>query len=156
MILAMDDPQEQSPSILILDGFNSAGKDNENMNFIKGLFATMNGNRNMFVVVVTQDAKIAFDLLQLNGGERVSPLEGCYTGDDKMNSVSKEEPWERELLIEVVHHECPGKFGDGLISLDFVKAEMTPLEVVMAARSYLRPSPSTRPGSPKKRKRHNS
>jgi hypothetical protein len=153
MILAMDEPQEQFPSILILDGFNSAGKDEENMNFIKGLFATMNGKRNMFVVVVTQDSKIAFDLVQLNGGERVSPLEGCYTGDDKMNPVWKEEPWERELLIEAVHYDCPGKFGDGLISLDFVKAGMTPLQVVMAARSFIRPSLSARPGNPKKQKR---
>jgi hypothetical protein len=159
MILAMDEPQEQFPSILILDGFNSAGKDKENMQFIKGLFATMNGETNMFVVVVTQDKQIAFDLLQLNGGQRVSPLEGCYTGDDKTNPIWNEEPWELDLLIQVVHYNCPGKFGkaeNGLIPLDFVTEGMTPLEVVMKARSEIRPSPSARPGSPNKRKRDDS
>lgn len=115
------------------------------MNFINALFATMNGKRNMFVVVVTQDSKIAFDLLQLKGGERVSPLEGCYTGDDKMNPVWKEEPWERELLIEAVHYDCSGKFGDGLISLDFVKAGMTHSSTGSHGCPLIYPSKSKRP-----------
>jgi hypothetical protein len=43
----------------------------------------MSGNTNIFVVVVTQKPEIAALLCKLNGGERLSPLPGCYTGDDK-------------------------------------------------------------------------
>jgi hypothetical protein len=85
MLLAMDEPPHEHPSILILDGFNSVGKDDGNLNFIQGLYQRMNGQMNIFIVVVTQKPEIASRLLALNGGERVSPCPGCYTGDDKLN-----------------------------------------------------------------------
>jgi hypothetical protein len=50
----------------------------------------MNGNTNMFVVVITQKPEIAARLCKLKVGERVSPLPGCYTGDDKTNPTWKE------------------------------------------------------------------
>jgi hypothetical protein len=149
LLLAMDVPIELHPSILIIDSFNTLGTDNINETFIKALYSQMNAERNIFVVVLTQNEEIAQALINLNGGQRVVPLPGCFSGE-RTSPIWKETPWKREELIEVLHYKFPGKFNDQA-GLGFVKEGMTPLEVIKKARTRLRTSDET-PDSPEKKR----
>lgn len=48
----MNEPDEEAPSILILDGVNSLGEENINWKFIKALYGRMDGKKIIFVVVI--------------------------------------------------------------------------------------------------------
>lgn len=139
LLLAMDRPLNEQPSILILDSFNSVGTDKVNLHFIKSLYGLMNGKKNMFVVVVTQNKEVANALCGLNGGQRIAPIPGCYNGDDKTSPTWKEEPWDRERLIEAVRYEFNGEksFGDEC-TFDFIVDGMTPLQANIAASKIFR------------------
>jgi len=152
LLLAMDQPLTHQPSILILDSFNSLGKDEVNLHFIKGLCGLINGKKNLFVVVATQNKQVADALCGLNGGQRIAPIPGCYSGDDKTSPNWKEEKWGRSLLIEAIRYqfndnEFSEKFGDDC-KFDFISDDMTPLQATMAAARSLRRKRT--PGSPKK------
>ena len=154
LLLAMDRPHTHQPSILILDGFNSMGKDEVNLHFIKGLYGLINGKKNLFVVVATQSKHVADALCGLNGGQRIAPMPGCYSGDDKPSPNWKEEKWGRSLLIQAIRYEfnddeSAEKFGDDC-KFEFISDDMTPLQATMAAARSLRRK--TAPGSPKKLK----
>ena len=134
----------------IVDSFNSLGKDEVNLHFIKGLYGLINGKKNLFVVVATQNKQVADALCGLNGGQRIAPIRGCYSGDCKTSPNWKEEKWGRSLLIEAIRYqfndnESSEKFGDEC-KFDFISDDMTPLQATMAAARSLRRKRT--PGSP--------
>ena len=142
LLLAMDQPLTHQPSILILDGFNSMGKDQANLQFIKWLYGLINGKMNLFVVVATQNKQVADALCELNGGQRIAPIPGSYAGDDKISPHWKEEKWSRSLLIEAIRYqfndnESAENFGDDCM-FEFISNDMTPLQATMAAARSLR------------------
>ena len=150
LLLAMDEPENLEPSLLILDGFNSLGEDNVNLNFVKTLYGLMNAKKNMIIVISTQEEVVANKLCSLNGGQRIAPLPGAFTGEEtspKWNGMQ----WSRDLLIEAVRYEFPGKFPMNH-NFDFIVGDMTPLEAIKAALLSLRRTGRGGPlGSPKKK-----
>ena len=108
MLLAMDEqPMEKHyPSILILDGFNSVGEEKANIKFVKALYDMLGAERNVFVLVVTQDKEVAQALFKENGGARIIPLPGSMDGTTDQ-PLWKEEKWTMDQLIELVHYKSP-------------------------------------------------
>lgn len=90
LLVAMDRPLTHQPSILVLDGFISLGKDQVNLHFIKGLYGLINGKKNLFVVVATQNKQVADALCGPNGGQRIAPIPGCYACDKQQNITRME------------------------------------------------------------------
>jgi hypothetical protein len=129
LLLAMNKQpaDEHHPSILILDSVNSVGENRVNIRFIKALYDLMAAEMNIFVVVLTQEKKVAQELFQENGGARIIPLPGSMEGTTD-SPVWKEEKWTMEELIQLVHYKHPGKYTDEEIRT-FVSPAMTPLEV---------------------------
>jgi hypothetical protein len=115
------------PSILILDSFNSVGENEVNIEFIRVLYERMQAEKNIFVVVLTQDKKVAQELFKANGGARIIPLPGSMVGTTDEPSW-KEEKWTVDELIELVHYKEPGVYTDSQIR-EFVSPDMTPLDV---------------------------
>ncbi|OEU14803.1 hypothetical protein FRACYDRAFT_241361 [Fragilariopsis cylindrus CCMP1102] len=129
--LALDQPENLEPSLLILDGFNSLGEENVNERFIEHLYGLMNAQKNMFVVVSTSDEAVANQLCSLNGGQRVAPLPGSYEGNvtsPTWNGMN----WSRDLLIEAVRFKFPGTFPQDA-NFDFITTGMTPLQAIKVA-----------------------
>jgi hypothetical protein len=148
LLLAMDEPENLEPSLLILDGFNSLGEGNVNERFIKRLYGLMNAQKNMIVVVSTQEETVANKLCSLNGGQRIAPLPGTYTGEEtspKWNGMK----WSRDLLIKAVRYKFPEKFPMNH-EFDFIVDDMTPLQAIKAADLTLRSGKG--PGSPRRKK----
>ena len=129
MLLAMDNQpmDENYPSILILDSVNSVGEERANIKFVKALYERMCGEKNMFVVVLTQEKEVAQELFKANGGARIIPVPGSMDGTTD-SPVWKEEKWTMDELIQFVHYKKPGKYKDEEIRA-FVSTEMTPLDV---------------------------
>jgi hypothetical protein len=148
LLLAMDAPENLEPSLLILDGFNSLGEDNVNEDFIKTLYGLMDAEKNMIVVISTQEESVANKLCSLNGGQRIAPLPGTYTGEEaspKWNGMK----WSRDLLIEAVRYKYPKAFPMNH-DFDFIVGGMTPLQAKKAALLSLRCTGKREPlGSPK-------
>ena len=137
MLLAMATPDKTTPSILILDGVNSAGTDDVNIKFIQALYDIMDSNKNIYVVVFTQEPDIASRILACNGGARIKPLPGCYTGSIE-NIHWNNAPWTEEQLIQLVHYKSTGDLSrEEMKSFvdSYIKAGMTPLEVVQKLSS---------------------
>jgi hypothetical protein len=150
LLLAMDEPENLEPSLLSLDGFNSLGEDNVNEAFIKTLYGLMNATKNMIVVISTQEETVANKLCSLNGGQRIVPLPGTYTGEETSPTWNGMK-WSRDLLIEAVRYEFPEKFPTNH-EFDFIVGGMTPLQAKKAALSSLRRTGKGGPsGSPKKK-----
>lgn len=150
LLLAMDEPENLEPSLLVFDGFNSLGKDNVNEDFIKNLYGLMNAKKNMIIVVSTQEKTVANKLCSLNGGQRIAPLPGTYTGEETLPMWNGMK-WSRDLLIEAVRYEFPEKFPNNH-EFDFIVGGMTPLQAIKAALLYLRRTgKGGPPGSPKKK-----
>jgi hypothetical protein len=142
LLLALDEPTGSPASILILDGFNSIGKDGTNLKFIKRLYGMMDdrkkiGTQNTLVLVVTHDETVANELCQLNGGQRVAPLRKCYTGEAALPIWNKMN-WTRDQLIEAIRYKYPGKFAKDE-TFDRVQVGMTPLQAVKIADQMVRP-----------------
>lgn len=76
-LLAMDRPNREDPSILILDLFNSHGLENANIHFLKAMYGAINGQRNMHVLVITQNHELANKICKLNGGGSRSCATPC-------------------------------------------------------------------------------
>jgi hypothetical protein len=150
LLLAMDEPDERQPSLLILDGFNSLGKDEVNLKFIKRLYGLMNARKNMIVVVSTQEETVANKLCSLNGGQRIAPLPGTYTGKETSPTWNGMN-WSRDLLMEAVRYEFPENFLPNH-EFDFIVSGMTPLQAIKAALLSLRTGKRGPPGSPNKKK----
>ena len=141
LLLAMETPAEENPSVLIIDSFNSVGEDNVNVKFIQALYSAMNAEKNIFAVVLTQEREVAQTLLDCNGGARVLPLPGCFTG--KPHSPDwNETNWTVDQLVELVHFKDNGKYDD-VGARQLVHAGMTPLEVVKVVNARKRKSNET-------------
>ena len=131
LLLAMDQPENLEPSLLILDGFNSLGEENVNERFIEHLFGLMNAQKNMIMVVSKSEEAVANQLCSLNDGQRVAPLPGSYTGkvtSPTWNGMN----WSRDLLIEAVRFKFPGTFPQDA-NFDFITTGMTPLQAIQVA-----------------------
>jgi hypothetical protein len=144
----MYEPENLEPSLLILDGFNSLGQDDVNKKIIKQLYGLMNADKRMIVVVITQEDAVANTLCSLNGGARVAPLLGTYVGKETSPTWNGMR-WTRDLLIEAVRYEFPGKFLQD-DEADFIVDGMTPLLAVKAAG--LKTRTGIGPRSPRKKK----
>lgn len=148
LLLAMETPPEERPSVLILDSFNSVGKEDANVKFIQALYTAMNAEKNIFVVVLTQEKQVAQALLDCNGGARVLPLPGCFTGESQSPDWN-ETKWTVDQLVELVHYKDKDKYNDEEIR-QFVHEGMTPLDVVKVVNSRKRKS-YDKPDSPIKK-----
>ena len=104
----------------------------------------------MFVVVMTQEKKVAHELCQANGGQWVQPLPGYFTGD-KESPIWNNTPWTRDLLVGAIRYENPGEFEEDEQCI-FVEQGMTPLEASQRAMQELRRRNVTgeAPSSPRK------
>jgi hypothetical protein len=151
LLLAMNEPGNLEPSLLIPDGFNSLGEDNVNEGFIKTLYGLMNAKKNMIVVISTQEETVANKLCSLNGGQRIAPLPGTYTGKETSPTWNGMN-WSRDLLIEAVRYKFTENFPMNH-EFDFIVGGMTPLQAIKAALLSLRHTGKGEPpGSPKKKK----
>jgi hypothetical protein len=132
-MLPMNEPLGSLPSLLILDDF-TLDSDRKNLDFIERLYKGMNPPDadpvTMIVVVITHKRDAADALCSLNGGYRVRPMEGFYTGTNFIKPQWKSAHWNRALLIDVVKYHHPNQFED----FSFVK-EGTPYLVLQKARS---------------------
>lgn len=150
LLLAMDKQptDEHHPSILILDSVNSVGEDRANIRFIKALYELMAAEKNIFVVVLTQEKEVAQELFKENGGARIIPLPGSMEGTTD-SPVWKEEKWTMDELVQFVNYKEPGKYTDEEIKT-FVSPDMTPLDVnkkLTGKRPF-----ALKPESPRKKK----
>jgi hypothetical protein len=59
LLLAMEALAEERPSVLIIDSFNSVGTEDVNIKFIQALYSGMNAEKNIFVIVLTQEKTVA-------------------------------------------------------------------------------------------------
>lgn len=148
LLLAMETPAEEHPSVLIIDSFNSVGKEDVNVKFIQALYSAMNAEKNIFVVVLTQEKTVSQALLDCNGGARVLPLPGCFTGHPQTPDWN-ETNWTVDQLVELVHYKDGGKYQDDE-ARKLVHEGMTPLDVVKIVNAQKRKSNDT-PDSPRKR-----
>mmetsp|Transcript_5390 Transcript_5390/g.8102 ORF Transcript_5390/g.8102 Transcript_5390/m.8102 type:complete len:307 (+) Transcript_5390:62-982(+) len=150
LLLAMETLAEEHPSVLIIDSLNSVGNENVNVKFIQALYSAMNAEKNIFVIVLTQEKTVAQALLECNGGARVLPLPGCFTGESQSPDWN-ETNWTVDQLVELVHYRDKGKYNDDEEIRQLVHPGMTPLEVVKVVNARKRKSHET-PDSPKKRR----
>lgn len=165
MLLAMDTPPQENPSILIIDGVNSRGPDDVNIQLIGALYARMNGMKNIFVVALTQNQQVAQALIDLNGGQRVKPMPGCFRGQSLSPEWTQSE-WTEHQFTELVQYHCTianESFGAAYTQeqvqsylrdnlANHVRDQSTPLQVVMDMRASLRTG-GQEPCSPRKKRR---
>lgn len=149
LLHALDEPDEDEPSILILDGVNSLGEENINKNFVKALCDSMGAKMNIFIVVICQDRDVATELCGLNKGRRVVPMPGFYSGDILITPEWKKTRWNRDLLIQMIDLKYEDKVTEEMLA--FVEDGMTPCEVLLKICPKLR-TRKVAPQSPKKRK----
>lgn len=148
LLLALDQPRRKQPGLLILDSFNSLGNATEdgnymNVKFIKRLYNLINGMKNLFVVVITQEKTVADKLCSMNNGQRIAPVPTTYTGEPT-SPQWKSMKCSREILIEVVRYWYPTDFAEDH-TFAFITDGMTPLAAVQTARYFLRT-----PGNPRR------
>mmetsp|Transcript_787 Transcript_787/g.2296 ORF Transcript_787/g.2296 Transcript_787/m.2296 type:complete len:340 (-) Transcript_787:1611-2630(-) len=172
LLLAMNEPHDRLPSLLILDDF-SLDTTGENIKFIENLYKLMNPPKrdklNIIVVVMTQRKDAADALCHLNGGVRVVPIKGFYETkkDDVLHNMMKAfklqtqervlthptwkgSRWTTSLLIEVLkYHLKPADFVS-LENTDFVQDGMTPFQVLQKATSMIESRMAGEPTSPRK------
>lgn len=150
LLLALDPGEDKAPSILIFDGFNSAGGDGEiNIQFIKYLYdAISEMEANIFVVVCSSNKDLATKLCGVNGGMRVRPLPDCFSGETTKPEWSDSQ-WSIDQLKDLAKKMQPGKFEDDK-KLDFIELGMTPLTVKLTIKAILR-APCPQPTSPSRK-----
>ena len=136
VLLALDEPKGHQPSILILDGFNSLGKDDVNEAFIKELYGLIGGKKNLFVVIMTSDDTLASKICTFNDGQRIQPLPNTYTGKKTAPEWNRME-WSRDQLIEAIRYTFPDDFPENH-KFEFIADPMTPLQAIMAAQKMTR------------------
>jgi hypothetical protein len=175
LLLALDEPRNRLPFLLILDDFDLDIGGN-NLQFIEYLYKSLNPPRgrkkNIMVVVMTQNPKAANSLCKLNGGRRVRPIDGFYdarendfvekilTGVFKIRKPEhilthptwKGSVWTKDLLKEVLQYHLSESEFSSFGNFDFVKEGMAPFLVIQEARSILRLPTAGKPTSPRKRK----
>jgi hypothetical protein len=154
LLLALDEPRGRQPSILILDGFNSLGKEGVNEAFVKKLYGLIGGKKNLYVVLISSGPDVAREMCSWNNGQRIRPVPGTYTGKATAPMWNNMK-WSRDELVQAVRYHFSQQF-DQDDKFDFIVEEMTPLQAVMAAddstRSWKVPdSLKKRPGSPKEK-----
>jgi hypothetical protein len=96
---------------------------------------------NIVVVVMTHNEEVANELCECNCGVRVQPINGFYTGTNKIKPLWKGASWSRKLLIDALKYEFHGSIGDRSEDdefFSFVKDDMTPLAASKAAENALR------------------
>lgn len=150
LLLAMDEPIGCQPSILILDDFNSLGKEDVNRAFMKKLYGALAAKKNMYVVLMVSDKSLATDICTFNNGQRVRPLPNSYTGEPT-SPIWNDMKWKREELVGAVKFAYPKDFPEPVANpkFDFVEDGMTPLQAILAGQEKTRKRKI--PGSPKKK-----
>jgi hypothetical protein len=134
------------PSILILDDFNEPGNNDMNVAFIKKLMKTVT-DRGFYTLILTQNPVFGTYLCSLNGGQKIQPLPGTFTGE-KTNPVWNDFAWSRQELTKLVDKQHGNAFdgekdADGCYS--WIELGETPMDVKGKADVRLAPR-----GSPKK------
>jgi hypothetical protein len=86
LLLALDQPRGKQLGLLILGSFNLLGNATDdgsfvNVKFIKRLYDLINGMKNLFVVVITQEEVVANKLCLMNNGQIIAPVPTTYTGE---------------------------------------------------------------------------
>lgn len=175
VLLALDEPRNRVPSLLILDDFD-LDDGRKNLQFIEYLYKSLNSPRgrkkNIMVVVMTQNQDAANSLCNLNGGRRVRPIDGFYDTRENdlieklLTSVMKiRKPehhlthpiwkgslWTKDFLMKVLHYHLSDSEFSSYENFDFVKEGMPPFSVIQEANSILRLPTAGKPTSPRKRK----
>ena len=135
LLHSFNEPEEDAPYLLILDGVNSLGEENINKKFIKALYDSMRAEMNIFAVVICQDKDVATELCGLNKGKRVVPMPGFYTADNLISPAWQNTCWSRDLLVETLCLKYEEKVNDQ--TLGFVEDGMMPCEVLLKIRPKL-------------------
>lgn len=154
LLLALDEPDECQPSVLILDGMNSLGQDNVNEDFIKELYGLIEGKKNLYIVIMSSEEELASKMCTFNHGQRIQPLPNTFEGETTAPKWNKMK-WKRDQLIQAVKYAFPD-FPDRLPGdeknhqFEFVTDQLTPLQAVMMAKNLKREV--IIPGSPTKKK----
>jgi hypothetical protein len=99
------------------------------------LFGAINGQKNMFVLVLTHYEKVANEICGLNGGVRVASLPLCLEGE-KITLKWLGMWWKRTLLIALIRKRHPLKIERDE-TVEFVKKGMTPLDIIKQAERLL-------------------
>lgn len=85
LLFVLSQPQGEKPSLLILDDFVLDTVGGENLGFITQLYKCRNPSGfptlNVVLVVITQFKEAPDALCNLNGGQRLRPIEGFYEPD---------------------------------------------------------------------------
>lgn len=172
LLLGMDEPKEELPSLLILDDF-SLDAGGKNLEFMEHLYKSMNPpnapKKNIIVVVMTQNRDAADALCRLNGGRRVRPISGFYNnrehdiGHKVLTATKMRDPqhvlthptwkssqWTTDLLIQVLRYHFSESELEQIQNYDFVKDGDNPVEVLQEAESRLLASKAGRPTSPRR------
>lgn len=175
LLFVLSQPQGEKPSLLVLDDFvlDDGG---ENLGFITQLYKCLNPpgfpTLNVVVVVITQFKDAADALCNLNGGQRVRPIEGFYEPDASpwsnlpflkhlknrhlTHPTWKGSKWTRKLLLKVLEYNFT---RDQLKAIEdkefaFIGKDMTPYMAKTAVEALLdtetvgpkSPSKAYRPG----------
>ena len=143
LLLGMDEPKEELPSLLVLDDF-SLDAGGKNLEFMEHPYKSMNPpkapKKNMVVVVMTQNKDAADALCNLNGGRRVRPISGFYDTRERdfghkvltatkmrdqqhllTHPTWKGSQWTKELLIQVLRYHFSESELEQIQNYDFVK-----------------------------------
>jgi hypothetical protein len=129
----LDEPKGRQPSILILDGFNSLGKDDVNKKFIKELYGLSEGKKNFYVVIMSPDEAVASKIFSYNDGQRIQPLPNTYAGEITAPEWNKMK-WHRDQHIEAVKYTFTDDFSEDH-KFEFIADHMTPLQAIMKAHN---------------------
>jgi hypothetical protein len=170
LLFVLSQPQGEKPSLLVLDDFvlDDGG---ENLGFITQLYKCLNPpgfpTLNVVVVVITQFKDAADALYNLNGGQRVRPIEGFCEPDASPWSnwpflkhlqnrhltrpTWRGSRWTRSLLLKVLEYNFT---RDQLNTIEdkefaFIREDMTPYTAKTAVEALL-DTETVRPKSPSK------
>jgi hypothetical protein len=130
------------PSILILDEFNSAGKDEINIALARMIYKSAVDKR-FYVVFITQNKDVANELCNLNNRQKIGPLPLACTNFDASPDESvawADMSWGRNLLTKFLREKYGTKFPqlfDGVAPEDplpWITDDMTPHSALWAVQ----------------------
>lgn len=134
---ALDVPEGNQPSLLILDSFDCLGEDDVNLAFIQSLYEVLDSKKNIYVIVMTNQLDVADALCGMESGQRTFPMPMFYQGSDLAVPRWNGTRWRRELLLLAIRRTFPEKFPDDF-HFDFVRDGMTILDSITLAKGWQR------------------
>jgi hypothetical protein len=102
LLLALDEPRGRQPSILILDGFNSLGKEGANEAFVKKLYGLIGGKKTLYAVLVSSESDVAREVCLEQWTENLT----SYTGEATA-PMWNDMKWSRDERIQAVRYHFP-------------------------------------------------